>query len=540
MKYIKKIIIDYNKYDSLKEDIDKIEIKEFDILPMVKNNNIYDFYQFTKNLDLLLKIKQLNVPKIFVNAYSSYDFFRNHQRFIQFEDEVANNSASAFYYAKEILLKPWNNPTINPKIDSKIIKRAHDNIFSNSYNTFNYVKEFNEVYMNGDLETSKKIEQIISQDESIAYDFFKKFYSKKNPNKPWIEAEDTFYKISNQGDDFIKYINQVYQNEIPSERLLNTIFKINDLNIIFKIYIKYENFIILNSELNERFLKSIKSDKQIFTKYTLRKIKKDFDEKKYYIPAEKEIFENNNLLIGFLELLIPVYNEKMYNQEKEQFDEFIKKTEDHISLNGEMSYKYSTIINQRFIKGENSIIQSPTNLYHSVGSDLQDSTEIEYSVAILYFMNFFDSRWLELEEHILKLNDPFYVINYTNRLYRFYDFKDFRWSEGEEIILKTPPQKPISTSINDADNALIEISSPQVIFAKYVLEDRWPEYEKIVKDINGIVEYAINVLNEPWEEKEKFFNTDIYPLQFPLEYGRLNPIEEYKRFFKHELQERQA
>ena len=105
------------------------------------------------------------------------------------------------------------------------------------------------------------------------------------------------------------------------------------------------------------------------------------------------------------------------------------------------------------------------------------------------------------------------------------------------IILKTPPQKPISTSINDA---YTEISSPQVIFAKYVLEDRWPEYEKIVKDINGIVEYAINVLNEPWEEKEKFFNTDIYPLQFPLEYGRLNPIEEYKRFFKHELQERQA
>ena len=71
-----------------------------------------------------------------------------------------------------------------------------------------------------------------------------------------------------------------------------------------------------------------------------------------------------------------------------------------------MSYKYSKIINQRFIKGENSIIQSPTNLYHSVGSDLQDSTEIEYSVAILYFMNFFDSRWLELEEYILKLNEP--------------------------------------------------------------------------------------------------------------------------------------
>ena len=535
MKYIKKIIIDYNKYDSLKEDIDKIEIKEFDIMPIVKNNKIYDSYQFTKNLDLLLKIKQLNVPKIFVNSYDRYDRFRN-QRFIQFEDEVANNSVSAFYYAKQILLKPWNNPTINPKIDSKIIKRAHDSIFSNSYNTFNYVKEFNEVYMNGDLETSKKIEQIISQNENIAYDFFKKFYSKKNPNKPWIEAEDAFYKTSNQGDDFIKYINQVYQKEIPPERLLNIIFEINDLDIIFKIYIKYEDFIILNSELNKRFLKSIESDKEIFTKYTLRKIKKDFDEKKYYIP-EKEIFKNDNLLIGFLELLIPFYNEKMYNQEKKQFDEFIKKSEDHISLNGEMSYKYSTIINQRFIKGENSIIQSPTNLYHSVGSDLQDSTEIEYSVAILYFMNFFDSRWLELEEHILKLNDPFYVINYTYRLYHRHDFKDFRWSEGEEIILKTPPQKPISTSINDAH---IEISSPQVIFAKYVLEDRWPEYEKIVKDINGIVEYAINVLNEPWEEKEKFFNTDIYPLQFPLEYGRLNPIEEYKRFFKHELQERQA
>ena len=348
MKYIKKIIIDYNKYDFLKEDIDKIEIKEFDILPIVKNNKIYDSYQFTKNLDLLLKIKQLNVPKIFVNSYDRYDRLRK-QRFIQFEDEVANNSISAFNYAKEILQKPWSDPTINPKIDQKIIKRAHDSIFSNSYNTFNYLKEFNEVYMNGDLETSKKIEQIISQNENIAYDFFKKFYSKKSPNKPWIEAEDTFYKTSNQGDDFIKYINQVYQNEIPPERLLNIIFKINDLDIIFKIYIKYEDFIILNSELNKRFLKSIESDKEIFTKYTLRKIKKDFDEKKYYIP-EKEIFKNDNLLIGFLELLIPVYNEKMYNQEKKQFDEFIKKAEDHISLNGEMSYKYSTIINQRFIK----------------------------------------------------------------------------------------------------------------------------------------------------------------------------------------------
>jgi hypothetical protein len=101
---------------------------------------------------------------------------------------------------------------------------------------------------------------------------------------------------------------------------------------------------------------------------------------------------------------------------------------------------------------------------------------IEYSRNVLH------SRWEEKEDILLK--DPRLVFDYC-----YHVMKKERWKEGEECLINCDYNNKINIICN---------------YARYVLENRWPEAEEMLKkDPYYAYVYADTVVQGRWEEAEE-------------------------------------
>ena len=347
-------------------------------------------------------------------------------------------------------------------------------------------------------------------------------------------------------------LNSILQSIIKNKIKVKSLFSYNDF-----IFIKYLDEII-EAKILENCISFITHHKSEITFQQIKKINQivlDTNNEDLIINYAKNIYkerfkEAEEYIIKNLQDTYEYYTNAIYDdtipfdKQKNNWEEGRKK----ILSNPVIAYDFIVnFVNQRVPEAEPAILQqldlTLSYLHNIIGSKKRwieaEKKYINNSEFVYKYSNLMEKRWLQGEKTLLKSKDENLVLYYIYLI----EEKNNSWPEAKDVIFSSSQLTYIYSEYNNKQEDFIKsiiIKDPKSAaqYASNVINERWKEAESIIstdseasiiyaqhiknilgkiwrngekailKDPRSAAKYSIEILEDRWKQGEKIISSD--------------------------------